>query len=83
MYPMRYDAILFNADEEDRNFHMFHLADGMLEDPENEEFTLADLQQAKRRKTSNSTSNLASPNLPPTHHPLSYSQPQQRTTRVW
>lgn len=36
-YPMRYDAVLKYADETDRNFYKFHLPDGLLEDPADEE----------------------------------------------
>eukprot|EP00956_Cyclotella_meneghiniana_P033551 scaffold96912_cov61-Cyclotella_meneghiniana.AAC.2 len=35
-YPMRYDAVVRYADEEDRNFHKFQLPDGILEDPSDE-----------------------------------------------
>ena len=30
-YPMRYDDVFFYADEEDMNFHKFHLQDDILE----------------------------------------------------
>ena len=33
-YPMRYDAVLYYANEEHSNFHQSHLPCGMLEDPE-------------------------------------------------
>ena len=70
-YPMRYDAVLHYADEEDRNFHKFHLPNGLLEDPANKEIMLDDLQRAKRRKTSNSTADIASRHQPTSDMPPS------------
>ncbi len=37
---MWYNAVLKYADERDRNFHKFHLPDGLLEDPAEEEVTI-------------------------------------------
>jgi hypothetical protein len=52
-YPMRYDAVLHYADEQHPNFSRFHLPDGLLEDPADEEITLAQLQKRKKRSTTN------------------------------
>ena len=50
---MRYDAVLHYADEQHPNFRRFHLPDGLLEDPDDEEITLAQLQKRKTRSTTN------------------------------
>jgi hypothetical protein len=42
--------VLYYADEEDANYHMFHLPKGVLKDPEGEEVTLAQLSQLKKTK---------------------------------
>jgi NAD(P)H-nitrite reductase large subunit len=60
---MRYDAVLHYADEEHSNYRRFHLPSAMLEDPEDEEVTLAELQQLSQRNIRLHDPTTATPSL--------------------
>jgi hypothetical protein len=65
--------VLYYADEEDANYHKFHLPDGVLEDLEGDEvLTLAQLSQLKRKmqKNDQQPSKQQRPAVPPQSVPL-------------
>ncbi|KAL7536120.1 hypothetical protein ACHAXR_006945 [Thalassiosira sp. AJA248-18] len=51
-YEMRCDAVLKYADEDDANFHKYHLPEGLLEDPEGEEVVAPPQRRGRRRQRS-------------------------------